>query len=81
MIWRLILKNDKLKFDSEADETFLRLWASVMDKQDTINKQLEESEKNYNQKVENDFRQIEESEKKFLLLMKELLCWITGKKN
>jgi len=74
------LKSDNIQTDG-SDETFLKLWAAQRERQQIINKQLQENEKSYNKNVQDKFRQIEESENKFLLLMGELICLITGKKG
>ncbi|MCL2229730.1 MAG: hypothetical protein FWC01_01405 [Treponema sp.] len=62
-----------------SDEAFLKFWAEEIEKQDTISKQVIESERILKEQTELNFRQIEESEKNFLLFFKDLVTWIRGK--
>jgi len=62
-----------------SDEAFLKFWAEEIEKQDSISKQVQESEKLLQEQTELNFRQIEESEKNFLMFFRDLVTWIRGK--
>ncbi|MCL2763694.1 MAG: hypothetical protein FWD40_00235 [Treponema sp.] len=65
---------------TQSEEAFLKFWAEEIEKQQSIKRQVEEGERLYNQWVENNTRQIKESEKKFLIIMKDIVSWIKGSK-
>jgi chaperonin cofactor prefoldin len=65
--------------EHHSDETFLRLWGSVREKHESIQRQLAESEKKLNKQIETNKRQIKESEKHFLELMYDFVSKMKGK--
>jgi len=72
------LKNNPPQQLYDSDETFLKFWAAEIEKQNSISKQLEESEKSMTRESIEKTKQIEESEKKFLQLFEEIVGWIKG---
>jgi len=73
--------NSEYKQDFSTDEEFLKFWAKTIDKRDSLNKQIEDYEKSYNQQIIDNLRQIKDSEKKYFNIFKELIVLITGKRN
>ena len=73
------MKTDSSKENSLSmtDESFLKFWAAIMDKRESIKQQLADSEKKLSHQMTENNRQIEESEKKFLQTEEEKTRRIT----
>ena len=76
-------RDDELKNyyhqDNQTDEAFLKIWASVIEKRESIKEQSEENEKKLNFERLETSRLIEESGKKVLDVLNEKNRQITEK--
>jgi hypothetical protein len=62
---------DDIERNRLSDEFVDKIWSIIYEKQESINQQMEESERKYNLQLEENKNLIEESEKKFFLRMEE----------
>lgn len=66
--------------DNQTDEAFLKIWATVIEKRESIKEQSEENQKKLAQEREENTRQIEKSGKKVFDVLEEKNRQITEKK-
>ncbi|MCL2800227.1 MAG: hypothetical protein FWD28_00530 [Treponema sp.] len=74
-------KSHNDNFNPQSDESFLKFWGEELERQQAISDQVIETEENMNRQAIENQRQIEESEKKFLLLFEEIVSFIRGIKK